>query len=67
MATFVAGGNLDDVLWSPDGTQFPFTGDWRTDETFELALVTSLTVKVTPTALVVPVAGGDVFDAQWTP
>jgi hypothetical protein len=67
LATFAPGGNVDDLIWSPDGTQLAFTGDWRTDDTFELALITSLTSNSTPTPLVVPVAGGDVFDAQWTP
>ena len=67
LAVFPTGGNVDDLVWSPDGTQLAFVGDWRTDETFELALTGSLNSVTTPAPLVVPIAGGDVLDAQWTP
>ncbi|MDP3573071.1 MAG: hypothetical protein Q8S42_20695, partial [Archangium sp.] len=67
LAVFPTGSNVDDLVWSPDGAQLAMVADWRTDETFELALATSLTSVSTPTPLVVPIAGGDVLDAQWTP
>lgn len=67
IAAFGVGGYVDDFVWSPDGTQLAFVADWRTDETFELALATSLTGLATPTPLVTPVAQGDVLDVQWTP
>ena len=67
LSPLVPGGNIDDLAWSPDSTQLAFVSDWRTDETFELALATSLTSTSTPTSLVAPVVGGDVLDVQWTP
>jgi hypothetical protein len=67
LATFVPGGYVDEVVWSPDGTQLAFVADWRTDEFNELALATSLTSNMIPTPLFTPAIGGDVLDAQWTP
>ncbi len=67
LAALALGGTVDDLVWSPDGSQLAMVSDWRTDETYELALITSLTSQSTPTPLVVPVPGGDVLDVQWTP
>ncbi|HEY1086663.1 MAG TPA: hypothetical protein VGE37_03175, partial [Archangium sp.] len=67
LAPFVTGGTVDELTWSPDGAQLAFVADWRTDETFELALASSLSSSMMPTPLLTPVAGGDVLDAQWTP
>ncbi|MFZ5440372.1 MAG: hypothetical protein ACOZQL_10205 [Myxococcota bacterium] len=66
LTAIVPGGMVDEFVWSPSG-ELAMVSDWRTDETFELALFQSVTSPSTPVPLVTPVVGGDVLDAKWTP
>lgn len=68
LATFTTpGAYIDDFTWSPDSSQLAMVTDFRVDERFELALLTSLTAPSAPEILITPVAGGRVSDATWTP
>ncbi|MGV3622154.1 MAG: hypothetical protein ACO1OB_15125, partial [Archangium sp.] len=58
---------VDDLMWSPSGTQLAMVSDYRSDELFEVFLLPSLTSNSTPQPLVTPVAGGRVIDSTWTP